>query len=92
MTPMGWRVWFADFATMQSTTQTLEDVSRRALAVPVVYAMIYFAEEWTPGKPYREDRSGGDVIQLDYLTLPGVYLPDAEFEAIKRDAYAAETL
>lgn len=88
----GWRVWFADFTTMASTTHTLAQVEAHAQRAPAVYCMIYFNEEWAPGKPYREDRSGGDVIELEHLTLPGVYMPDAEFEAIKRDAYATETL
>jgi len=89
----GWRVWFADFTTMQSTTHNLEAVATYAARqAPAVYAMIYFAEEWAPGKPYREDRSGRDAIELEGLTLPGMNLPDAEFDAIKRDAYAAEAL
>jgi hypothetical protein len=92
MTPAGWRVWFADFSTMQSTTHDLAAVEAYAAAVPAVYVMKYFREEWAPGKPYREDCSGGDTIELDGVYLVGAQLPDAEFDAIKRDAYAAETL
>lgn len=92
MTERGWRVWFADFSTMQSTSHTLADVERHAAASPCVYAMIYFDEEWAPGRPYREDRSGSEFITLGPLRLPGFYMPDAEFEAIRRDAYAAEAL
>lgn len=92
MTEKGWRVWFADFTTMQSTSHTFADVEAYAAQSPCVYAMIYFDEDYAPGKPYREDRSGGDFIEVGPLRLPGFYLHDHEFEEIKRQAYAAEAL
>lgn len=94
MTPIGWRVWFSDLHVMQSTTHTLDQVAEYAALreAPVVFAMLYMDEQWAPGKPYREDRSGGDFIELYGRIFPGVQMTDAEFEYVKREAYRAETL
>jgi len=60
MNPTGWRAWYTGGRVFDSATTLITDLPSDGVLVVIVY----FAEEWAPGKPYRQIMMGNDTYHF----------------------------